>query len=158
MPEIVSTHIEVYPFRRAAGGVEFLLLKRRAGSRMGETWQGVHGKIDAGEAAHAAALRELREETGLRPLGFWQLEFLNSFYMARTDRILLSPCFAAEAAPDAVVQLCREHTAFRWVSAAEAQREFLWPGQRRVVEEIMTVIVPRGPAEAFLRIAISESR
>ena len=70
MPEVVSNVIDVYPFRRAENGVEFLLLKRVASVRLGGTWQAVHGRIEAGETAWQAALRELKEETGLTPTSF----------------------------------------------------------------------------------------
>jgi len=152
MPQIVSSIIDVYPLRRTSGSVEFLLLKRQPAARLGGTWQAVHGKIEPGEAAWQAALRELREETGLTPTGFWQIDFVNTFYMADGDRVVLCPCFAAEVAADARVVLSREHTAFRWLPAKQALRQFMWPGQRRAVREIMDEIVAPGPAEPHLRV------
>ena len=40
---------------------------RRIDNREGDFWQMPQGGIDAGEELHAAALRELREETGVEP-------------------------------------------------------------------------------------------
>jgi dATP pyrophosphohydrolase len=151
MPEVVSNVIDVYPFRRVEKGVEFLLLKRVAGVRLGGTWQAVHGRIEAGEAAWQAALRELKEETGLTPLGFWQIEFVNTFYLATEDRILICPCFAAEIAADVDVVLSDEHTDFRWEPVEQALETFMWPGQRRAVREILEEIVTPGRGEPHLR-------
>ncbi|MGD2131844.1 MAG: RNA pyrophosphohydrolase [Maricaulaceae bacterium] len=44
-----------------------VLVGRRVGDRGAHRWQMPQGGIDAGEAAEAAAVRELEEETGVRP-------------------------------------------------------------------------------------------
>lgn len=152
MPTIVSHIIDAYLFRRTPAGVEFLLLKRSPGKILAETWQSVHGKIETGETAVAAARRELHEETGLVPLRFWQLDYVNTFYVAATDQVHLCPCFAAEIASNADVRLSHEHTAYRWLPVDDAQREFLWPGQRRAIEEIRAYILTSSTAEPHLRI------
>lgn len=152
MPEIVSKVIDCYVFRRREGRVEFLTLRRAARTRIGGTWQAVHGKIESGESAVGAALREMREETGLTPIGFWQLETVNTFYVAATDQIMLCPAFAAEVVADAAVAISDEHDEFRWCEPADAIAAFLWPGQRDAVRETMELIVGRSAAERFLRI------
>jgi dATP pyrophosphohydrolase len=152
MPEIVTHIVDVYAFRQTAAGVEFLQLLRSESSRLGGTWQAVHGHIEAGEAAWQAARRELLEETGLAPLAFWQIEHVNTFYAAREDRIHMCAGFAAQLPADAAVRLCHEHTAFRWLAAETAPREFLWPGQRTALREIIESIVERSATEPFLRI------
>ena len=152
MPRIVSNVIDVYPFRRGGSRAEFLLLKRSPEIRLGNTWQAVHGHVEAGETAWQAAQRELKEETGLKPIGFWQIDYVNTFYVAAEDTVLMCPCFAAEIARDASVQLSSEHSELRWEDADSAQRVFLWPGQRRALGEILSEIITRGPADPHLRI------
>lgn len=152
MPQIVSDIVDVYVFRRRAGGVEFLLLRRAADAALGGTWQSVHGHVEPSEPAWRAALRELQEETGLEPLRFWQIDFVNTFYVASRDVILMCPCFAAEAPPNAPVALSVEHTEFAWLATEQAVRRFMWPGQRRAVEEILSEIIVAGAAEPHLRI------
>ncbi|MCG3125862.1 MAG: hypothetical protein CHACPFDD_00689 [Phycisphaerae bacterium] len=156
MPEISAQIIQVFPFRRGAAGVEWLLLRRRPSSRLGGTWQGVQGKIESGEKAWQAGLRELREETGLTPLRFWQLDSVDAYYVAATDRVMLAVCFAAEVPDGAEVRLCAEHTEVRWRGTSDALREFLWPGQRRALQEIAEHILSGGASEPFLRINLSE--
>ena len=47
--------------------IQFLLLKRAGTKNYEHLWQGVAGKIEKGESAWQAALRELDEETSLKP-------------------------------------------------------------------------------------------
>lgn len=152
MAQIESNIVDVFVFQRAAGGVRFLLLRRAPQKRLGATWQAVHGKIEAGETATQAALRELREETGLFPLRLWQLESVNTFYIADLDRVLMCPGFAVEVDEGAGVVLSDEHTEYDWLPVGQAVERFMWPGQRRAVREIMEEIIRPGLAEPFLRI------
>lgn len=155
MPKIVSTVIDVYVFRRNGDRVDFLTLLRAPQTALGGTWQSVHGKIEPGETAWQAALRELGEETGLSPTGFWQIDFVNTFYVARSDQILMCPCFAAEVRADAAVGLSDEHVDFTWLPTDAACERFLWPGQREAVREIESEILGAGLAEPHLRIALA---
>lgn len=152
MPSIVSAIVDVYVFRVAANGVEFLLLQRAPRINLGSTWQAVHGKIEPAETAVAAARRELLEETGLTPQRFWQLDCVNTFYMASQDAIHMCPCFAADVDPAAGVRLSDEHVAFRWVPAEAAEAAFMWPGQREAVRQVLSYLVAGSAAEAHLRL------
>jgi dihydroneopterin triphosphate diphosphatase len=154
MPQIVSNIVDVYAFRRRGEAVEFLLLKRAAQEGLGGTWQAVHGGIEAGETAVQAGLRELHEETGLTPLRVWQLERVNTFYVARTDSILLCPGLAVEVGATAEVRLSAEHEEYRWEPSARAIDGVLWPGQREALREILTVILGPTPAARFLELPI----
>lgn len=158
MPQISSEIVDVYVFRRAATGApEFLQLRRSAGRYLAGTWHPVAGRIEPGETGVAAALRELREETGLAPARFWQLEHVSTFYVARTDQILLSPSFAAEVPSAADVRLSDEHDQSRWTPWPACRPQFVWPGQRAALDEIMTEIVAGGPAEPHLRVPLDGS-
>ncbi len=157
MPEIVSNLVDVLVFRRVRPGpaedsIELLRLRRQAGAHLGDTWQILHGHVEPGERAPQAAVRELFEETGLKPVRFWQLESVNTFYVAKTDQILMCPCFVAEVAPDAAVRLNHEHSEHRWESFAQSHQMMMWPGERRALRELVEEILRPGPAEPALRI------
>lgn len=154
MAQVRADLVDVYVFRRVGAAVEFLQLLRSGDRPLSRTWQAVHGRIEAGETAAAAGLRELMEECGVRPLRFWQLERVNVFFVARLDSVMCCPGFAAEIAADAPLTLSSEHTAWRWLDAQTALTGFMWPGQRDAVREITEEIVTPGPGEEHLRIAL----
>ncbi len=141
-----------YVFRHREHGAEFLLLRRAAKSYMGGSWQPVYGSIEAGETAWQAALRELREETGLVPDRLYQVNTVDSFYVAGSDTVYHSPVFAAEVPGDAEVTLNAEHDAFDWIHVDDVAGQLLWPGQRRSLAEIVQDIVRDGPARPYLQI------
>lgn len=150
MPALPPEAVAVYPYRRTDGGLELLQL-RRTGPYQG-TWHNVYGGVEAGETAVEAALRELREETGLAPLALHQVEHLESFYFRVTDRVVLMPVFAAEIAPSAEILLDSEHDAWRWVPATELDRWFMWRSQRLALEAMLEGLDSDGPAAERLRI------
>ena len=132
MPETVIRVVDVYPYRRPKEEtVEFLLMRRAASAAYAGQWRMVGGKIEAGETAWRAALRELREETGLEPDRLWALPSVNAFYEWTHDRINLIPAFAARLSADPTLD--REHDAFLWLSAEAAAARLAWPEQRRLL-------------------------
>ncbi|MDX1531504.1 MAG: NUDIX domain-containing protein [Rhodothermales bacterium] len=122
--------VDVYPYRLRPR-TEFLLLRRAPGTPYAAQWRMVGGKIEPGEAAWAAALRELREETGQRPVRAWAVPSVNAFYAWEHDRVNLVPAFAAELAADPTLD--REHDAFEWLAPEAAAARLAWPEQRRLL-------------------------
>ncbi len=137
MPTLSSTHVEVYVFRRRGRRVEFLLLRRSADRRtLPGVWQPVTGKRLARERMLAAAVRELREETGLTPRRWWALETVTLFPDTERDAIVALPLFAAEVDARVRVRLSREHDRSAWLGIGEAARRVLWQSQRRGLEAV----------------------
>jgi dihydroneopterin triphosphate diphosphatase len=149
MPAITSRFVDCHVFRlRPDGGDEWLVLRRAPHLVLGGTWQMVSGHIEPGEKAYEGAVRELEEETGLRPVHFYQASYVNRFYLAASDEIVLSPVFAAHVASDASVRLSGEHTDFAWVPFEEAVRRYPWPGQRKAIATIREQFIERPPHSA----------
>jgi len=163
-PQVRTDIVDVYVFRRCdrrPGGTQtqFLQMRRRKGLMIG-TWQPIMGHVQADETAVEAALREMAEETGFRPnhrnsalLGFWQLETVNTYFLAPDDCVMHSPCFAAEVTDQAEPVLDQAHDAHRWVRVDQVERLFLWPGQRAATERILRDLLPANSLLApYLRI------
>ncbi|MBC8108804.1 MAG: NUDIX domain-containing protein [Anaerolineae bacterium] len=149
----IHHYVSCFVIRPSADGShEFLQVFRARGKYMGETWQLVTGGIDEGETAWQAALRELTEETGLAPVEFYQVDVMNTFYLAATDSISMSPMFCAIVSAGASVTLNHEHTEFRWVPRDKMESSVMWPGERAALRELCREILDNGPAKPYLKI------
>ena len=122
--------IDCHTARATSDGWEYLVLRRAAGRYDAGRWRVVTGKIEAGEAAWQAALRELREETGLQAGRLLAVPYVNQFYEWEHDRINAIPVFVAVVDADATVTLDGEHEAHAWLGLEAAVERLAWPGQR----------------------------
>jgi dATP pyrophosphohydrolase len=95
----------------------------------------VSGHIKKHETAVQTALRELLEETGLKPFCLWVAPNVNSFYSPDDDSITIIPVFAAQVKNDKVI-ISNEHSEFKWVNSEEAKILLAWEGQKRSVDTI----------------------
>jgi dATP pyrophosphohydrolase len=137
-----------------AGSHEFLQLRRAANDFMGGAWSTVRGKIEEGETAWGAALRELREEAGIRPVEFYQLDTVDIFYLHGDDTLWHCPGFCAVVGRDEKVVLNAEHDAFRWTGRGRIDLDFMWPGERAQLAELCREVLDNGAAKSYLRIAL----
>ncbi len=141
MTEASVTHIDSYLYRRDEDGhLVFLLLKRRPDKRYGHLWQGVAGQMEEGETAVETLLREVNEETGLRPLFAFTADHVTSFYQSYNDRMNLVPVFGVEVGL-AEVHLSEEHESYRWVRFEEGVKMLTWDQQKKALSVINEMIL-----------------
>ena len=133
---IKSTLIEAHIFRKIKSELEFLIMKRAPNQIYAGVWQMVTGSREEGEKAFETALREIKEETSLSPIGFWIVPNVNSFYSATDNSLNMVPVFVAEVESSSDVILSCEHTKYLWCSKEEAKKLLAWPGQRKSVDII----------------------
>jgi len=126
--------IDLYAYRKFGKTIEFLLFKRAKGKIYEGQWRMVGGKVKTAETYWEAALRELKEETGLEPVSFWTIPSVNQFYEPSTDKILTIPAFAAEIAKEQQIALDEEHTEFKWFTPEMALKKIAWPEQKRLIK------------------------
>jgi len=154
MTSVVSRIVEVCVFRMRADHPEYLLLRRASDDAIhAGIWQIVTGTIEGGETALEASLRELREETGMRPERYWVVPTTNAFYDHRRDAVNLIPFFAAQVRESDEPRLSVEHSAREWLPLNDARARLVWPGQRNGLDLVHQYIV--GGQEAARLIAIS---
>lgn len=149
---IKSFSVAAYLCRIEDGNARFLIMKRRT-SYLLDTWQMVSGKLEKGEKAWEAALREIREETGLTPDRFYSAEEMELFYEVGQNCINLVPVFVGFIDSDQPVRLSSEHGEYKWVSPDESVGLMSFEHQTRTMRKIEDKFVKQKPLE-FLRIKI----
>jgi len=132
--------IDAYVLRPGAGGLEVLVLRRAPGGRSPGSWETVHGHIEPGETPVQAALRELREETGLEPDRLYNLSRVEAFYRHQTNEIVLIPVFVGVVGGRAGVRHSAEHDRAEWLEARAAAARFSWPRERRALDDVLSIL------------------
>ena len=139
MADITIRVVDSYVFRQTDGGLRFLLLKRNKDKLYEHLWQGVAGKIEGNETASEAAIRELREETGLEPVRMFVADHVSKFYETHRDRINLVPVFGIEVDREDV-KISEEHCDFKWVDFETARDTLVWKGQKEGITAVNNML------------------
>lgn len=135
--------VDMYPYRREQNEVEFLVFKRAADVQYAHHWRMIGGKVNSNETHHEAALRELKEETGLSPDLFWTIPSVNQFYDYDSDRILQIPAFGARISKESSVMLNHEHVSYKWISEDQLDTYIQWPEQKRLMKLLADIVISK---------------
>ncbi len=153
--------VECWVFRVSpSAGVEILLIRRATHRIFPGLWQCVTGGIEPGERVPEAALREVREETGLAGAdieAFYDLDQVAPFYDEGADSVVVSAIFAVRVRPDAVAAVSWEHDDMRWLPASEVPAAVVWPSYAETVRRVAEVLTD--PArEGWFRLDVEGRR
>jgi len=133
-------YVDVYVIRPGSPGLDVLVLRRGPNGRSPGSWEAVHGHIEAGETPVQAALREMREESGLDPVRLYNLSRVEAFYRHQTDQIALIPVFVGVVDARAEPRHSSEHDRAEWLAPAAAAARFSWPRERRALEDVLSIL------------------
>lgn len=95
----------------------------------------ITGTIESHEHTKDAVLRELHEETGLTPRKIYSIPRINTFYLAISDKICMSPVFLT-IVDSPIVKISGEHTEYKWADFDDACELIHWPNQVESLEVI----------------------
>ena len=132
--------VDTYVFRKIQNGYKFLMLKRAETKIYEHLWQGVAGKIEKGETAWQAAIRELKEETGLTPKRMFIADHVSTFYEENGDLINLVPVFGIETETKRIT-LSSEHSEYKWMDFEDAERTLAWNGQKKGIRTVYEMLI-----------------
>jgi len=130
--------------------IKILLLKRTEE----KFWCHVAGKIEAGEFAWQAIIREFHEETGIVVSELFTGEYSEQFYEAGKDQFSIIPSFIVVCKPNQEVELNDEHTDYQWCSLSEAIELVPYPGQKELYLYVWKYFVNSNPSD-LLKVKIS---
>jgi dATP pyrophosphohydrolase len=158
LPQTVCRIVEIAIFKFADDKPKYLLLHRAKDEKIHPgIWQLVTGTVEKNEKAVEAALRELKEETGLNFTHFWVVSYVNSFYDPEHDEVNFLPVFAAQVEDGIEPRLSAEHSEHRWFSYEEALKKLVWPGQRAGLKVVHDYIVSGEEASRRLEMKLDPS-
>src|SRR3954471_7799162 len=121
--------VDVYVIRPYRPEWLVLALQRGPNTRCPASWETVHGRMEAGERPEDAAVREVREETGLTIDRLYSIT-CQPFYLHKAGVVQVAVVFAAFVREGADVTLGDEHQRSEWLSMAGAAMRFTWPRER----------------------------
>jgi len=139
MSDILVRVIDAYIFHQISDGIKFLIMKRAKTKMYEHLWQGVAGKIEVGETAPEAAIRELEEETGFEPVRMFVADHVSKFYETHGDRINLVPVFGIEVDREDV-NISDEHCDFKWLDFETARDTLVWKGQKEGITAVNNML------------------
>lgn len=121
-------------FREESDGRKYLLLRHANGGH----WSFPKGHLEEGESAREAAVRELREETGLKP-GEIRADFRERVHYSHTredERIEKSVIyFLASVGQFTKVSLTDEHLDYEWVSFGKGIEKLTYDNDVQVLRK-----------------------
>jgi 8-oxo-dGTP pyrophosphatase MutT (NUDIX family) len=145
--------VDVFVIAPEPSGWAVLTLQRSLGTRCPTAWETVHGRIERDERPEDAAVRGVREETGLACERLYNV-MVQPFYLHKLSTVELAVVFAAFVTRDQPVTLGEEHMRYEWLTAEQALDRFVWPRERAALRDVMQLLRSgdAGPVEDVLRV------
>lgn len=136
----ISAGIIIY--RKTPLGPKFLLLYHG-----GRYWNFPKGKLEQGEKTFKAALREVKEETGLNPQ---DLRFNPSFkeynryiFKNNNQRIFKIVAFYLAETRKTEIKISKEHDGYGWFLYRDANRMFIHQNLKPILKKAYNFIIRR---------------
>lgn len=137
--------IMVFLYKWENGELHYLLLKRN--SNLGGYWQPVTGFIEEPETNREAALRELREETGI--VDYERVTDPKHFFLIDMYGTLCSvSVLAVEVSDPPTIQISYEHTEHQWLSYQDARDTLYWENNVETLDKLHKLLMSKNNGTA----------
>ncbi|WP_249315745.1 NUDIX domain-containing protein [Bacillus sp. FJAT-49711] len=147
---IRCTGVAIILLKKTENEYKVLLLKR-ATSVLRDVWCYIGGSIEEGETAWEAALREVKEETGIQQVLLYTSNNFDQIYSSKENYIYVAPVFVGYVEEHEEVTLNYEHSEYKWLSINDAVKTVSLPGNEEVLLSIEKHFVINNPQE-YLRV------
>ncbi|MBA2707834.1 MAG: Flp pilus assembly complex ATPase component TadA [Gemmatimonadaceae bacterium] len=150
---VIAGVVDVYVIRPLSQGWRVLVMQRGDDTRCSGAWETVHGRIEPNERPEHAAVREVREESGLVIARLYNVT-VQPFYLHSLGTVQLAVVFAAFVDEPGTVTLGDEHKDYEWLPVDQALSRFAWPREREAIGHITQLLATgsAGPVEDVLRV------
>ncbi len=152
MPGFVSNTIQAHlaAYSEEEGDYLFLILKRAADRILyPNLWQAVTGEIEEGETALQTTIREIKEETGLKPLEMWTVPYMTTFFDAGRDLVNASPVFGALVEHQPEIKLSSEHRDYLWLNYEDCLKKLELPSHKEGLKVFWEYILNQKDKETY---------
>lgn len=101
--------------------IKYLLLYRKGDKNFKELWDFPRGNVEQGESEEETAIREIKEETGITDLKFYNFKtFFQFFYKFQGELVKKKVIYLLAETQQQKVTLSSEHQGYKWVTFEEA--------------------------------------
>jgi bis(5'-nucleosidyl)-tetraphosphatase len=129
-------------FRQTDGGRVYLLLD------YGHHWDYAKGHLEEGESAWKAAVRELREETGIRKVdrvGDFSMPMKYFFCSPKKGRVFKTVTYFLGRTTCHEVKVSDEHNGYAWLGYQDAMERLTFESAREVLAAAEAYVARRKP-------------
>ncbi|KAA3637532.1 MAG: NUDIX domain-containing protein [Calditrichaeota bacterium] len=133
---IESPGVNVAVVRKNLDGWEYLILQRAESESYAGYWGFMTGGKKGDETVAQVVVRELEEETQLKPKSMWATEYLVQFYEPEYDSIWILPLIVAVVSEKDQVNLSEENVDFRWLKPKQAKHLVSWNNLKESIDRV----------------------
>jgi len=129
-------------YRRTSEGIKYLLLHAEASNGFNERIEFPKGKIQEHENPEDAAIREVKEETGITDLDF-DIKFKEKnkfFYQKGGETIFKEVTFFLAETKQEEIKISKEHNSYLWATAEKAIKKLRFADQKELVKKAEQVL------------------
>lgn len=154
---IRCTNINAFVCKLENGISKYLIIRRSSKSYTG-SWQMVSVGVEKNVAGWEAAIREIKEETGLIPTRLYSSNIVESVYLANQNYISMVPVCLAFVDPNCEVVLNEmEHDEYKWITIDDAENYLMFDNEIESLRKIEDRFIKK-ESNKYLEIDITTIR